>query len=229
MAGGRSRRMRANGNAAHKALLTVGGTSLAERNLDALLASGFRSLAIAVAAEETELRTEIRKQLRPRATAAGASLVCIVEERPLGTIGAVREIRNPAANVLVVNVDNLTPLDLRALVNFHRVQGVAMTIASHDEPFTMPFGELRLRNGAVEAYLEKPVRRFAISSGTYVLSRNAIDAIPNGEAIDVPQLFERLRLRSLAVAAFRHSERWIDVNDVEALRRAESLVTIDGN
>ncbi len=225
MAGGRSERMRARGDPTHKAMVAVSGATLAERSLRALLGHGFRSLAIAVSAAETALVGHVREDLVPLARRAGGSLRCIAEARPLGTIGAVREIAADAADaVLVVNVDNLTTLDLAALVAHHRRCGAALTIASHLEPVPLPFGVLELCAGRVNRYAEKPVHRVRASSGTYVLSAQAIGTIACGEPIGVPQLFERLRERGLGVAAFEHDAAWVDVNDAASLERAARLV-----
>ena len=62
-----------------------------------------------------------------------------------------------------------------------------MTIATHREPFCLPFGEFRLRNGQVTGYIEKPVRPVPISSGTYVLSPGAVTLIPRGCRTDIPE------------------------------------------
>lgn len=225
MAGGRSARMRSRGDPTHKALIAVGGATLAERSVRALLAGGFCSLAIAVSAAEEALALHARTDLAALARVAGGTLRCIVEESPLGTIGAVREIAAEAADpLLVVNVDNLSALDLRALVAHHQRCRAALTIATHLEPVALPFGVLDVRAGLVERYAEKPVLHVRASSGTYVLSADAIGAVAPGEALGVPQLYERLRTRGLPVAAFEHDAAWVDVNDAAALARAAALV-----
>jgi NDP-sugar pyrophosphorylase family protein len=146
----------------------------------------------------------------------------------LGTIGAVGRIGPAADPLLVVNVDNISELNLRQLVERHRVGNAAMTIASHQEPFPVPFGVLEITNGVVGGYREKPTDHLWVSSGTYVLSADAVAAINPNERLDVPELFERLRARALLVTAYQHDAAWVDVNDATALVRAEQLVRRDG-
>ncbi len=217
--------MRAGGDSTHKALVVLAGDTLAARSVRALLARGFRSIAVTVSAAEAALLAHVRADLVPLARAAGGELRCLVEESPLGTIGAVRSVLPDAADALLVtNVDNVTALDLTALVAHHRRFGAALTIASHVERFPVPFGVLDVREGRVEQYAEKPEHRVRVSSGTYVLSHAAIRAIEPGEPLGAPELCERVRALGYTVAAFEHDAAWIDVNDGAALERARALV-----
>jgi len=225
MAGGRSSRMRASrGDGRHKGLTTVLGVPLLERNVSALLSAGIRDVVLVAAEGEPELLEFGQTRCRALVEAWGARWDVFVERQPLGTIGAAREVAGPG-DLLVVNVDNLTSLDLAGFVAHHRAKRAAMTVATHWEPFTMPFGEVTLTaEGMIEAIAEKPVKRYHTSSGTYVLSAEACAAIPPGQPLGAPSLWELLHAAGRPVAAFEHQSAWIDVNDAAALERAERLV-----
>lgn len=220
MAGGRSERMRADGNATHKALLHVAGMTLAERNVAALLNHGFTELTVAVSAHEPVL-IELFRSLVQSVRRAGGVLHLFVEEPPLGTIGAAPHgFVDESQPLLVVNVDNLSDLDLRELYEAHRQARPWMTIATHEEPFRIPFGQVREEGSLVKEYREKPVIPLVVSSGTYVLSHAAVALIAQGESIGADTLVQRVLARGGEVRSFRHGGRWIDVNDPEALARA---------
>jgi NDP-sugar pyrophosphorylase family protein len=225
MAGGRSSRMRASrGLGLHKGLVPVLGVPMLERNVCALLSAGLRDVVLVAAEGEPELLEYGETRCRALVEAWGGTFGVFVERQPLGTIGAVREVAGPA-DMLVVNVDNLTTLDLAGFVAHHRSTGASMTVATHWESFTMPFGEVTLTPaGWIDRIAEKPVKRYHTSSGTYVLSRDACTSIPPGESIGAPTLWERLHAAGRPAAAFEHESRWIDVNDAAALERAERLV-----
>lgn len=225
MAGGRSSRMRASrGEGRHKGLLPVLGVPLLERNVSALLSAGVGDVVLVAAEGEPELLEFGATRCRALVEAWGEHWECFVERHPLGTIGAAREVAGPA-DLLVVNVDNLTTLDLAGFVAHHRATGAAMTVATHWESFSMPFGEVTLTpDGLIDALAEKPVKRYHTSSGTYVLSARACAAIPPGRALGAPSLWELLHAAGRPVAAFEHESAWIDVNDAAALDRAERLV-----
>src|SRR5436190_767918 len=116
MAGGRSERMRASGAPEHKGLRTVLGLPLVECNLRALLHFGFRRLFVAVNESERELLGWIDGPGRKVARQRAATLDVLVESQPRGTIGAVAGLPGDAGEVVIVNVDNLTSLDLPALI-----------------------------------------------------------------------------------------------------------------
>ena len=223
MAGGRSKRMRASGRKTHKALVRVLGMTMLERNMRYLIDSGFRDFTVAVSADEAELIAYLRNDGVNVAASLGAKCDVIVEREPLGNIGVVREI--PFTHSLaVVYVDNLTALPLARMTERHRAGALDLTIAAHREPLHLDFGELVLEGETVVEYHEKPVRYPTVSSGTYVLSRRAADCVAPGEALDISELFVRLRDRGYAVAAFVHDAPWIDVNDWGAVARAESML-----
>jgi NDP-mannose synthase len=229
MAGGRSERMRAGGSAQHKGLRTVLGVPLIERNLRALLCFGFKQLFVAINAQERALATWIEAQGRAVAESQSATLDTLVETEPLGTIGAVASLPHEIDDAVIVNVDNLTSLDLRQFAHYHREHGAAATIATHAQPFPIPFGMLELDGQRVLAYREKPELSVSISSGTYVLDRRAIDRVPLGFRLDVPALVDALLQADETVLAYPHREPWIDINDEAALAHAQRLLSLDGS
>ena len=166
MAGGRGERMRASGVTTAKPLVAVGGRTLLERNLLALL-----------------------------------------------------DRRDP--DLLVVFADNLTTLDLAAIVGHHRKARAALTTAVHFEPFRIPFGEVEVRDGWVVSYTEKPEHRVLVSSGVLVLGPAAIARIPRGRPTGISWLANQLLAAGERIAAFPHQASWIDVNDMGAAERAE--------
>jgi NDP-sugar pyrophosphorylase family protein len=225
MAGGRSERMRAGGSRRHKGLRTVLGMPLIECNLRALLWFGFKQLFVAVNVQERALAEWIDAHGHFIAKSVGATLEALVETEQLGTIGAVASLPPGIDDVLIVNVDNLTSLDLAQLARYHRECKAAATIATHDQPFPIPFGMLELAGQRVVAYREKPSLPVSISSGTYVLSRKAIDRVPRGRRFDLPALIDALLRANEAVLAWPHREPWIDVNDEAALAQAQRLLS----
>jgi NDP-sugar pyrophosphorylase family protein len=213
--------MRQGGEPCHKALQPIRGVNLLERNLRTLAAHGFDDVVVAVSSAERAIGDFLAHRA---AHASGPVPRILWEEAALGTIGAAREAIGASSALLVVNVDNLTSLPLDELVAFHRASSAEMTIAAHQEPFQIPFGELVLDADQVREYREKPLHPVWISSGTYVLGRAACAQIARGRRTDVDELVAALLAAGLRVSAFRHQAWWIDVNTRDALERAERLL-----
>ena len=225
MAGGRSERMRLTSGGTHKALVAVLGIPLIDRNLMSLLAQGFKRMVVAVSAEEHAITEYVHKRWANLAGARGASLHCYEEEQPQGTIGAAGSVQCDSEPLLVVNVDNLTTLDLNAFVKHHVQSSSAFSVATHFEPFRIPFGEVVVENGLITEYREKPTFSVHLSSGTYVLSSRARSYIPKSGRTDIPTLFALLRDSGERLVSFEHSAPWIDVNDAASVEKAELLIS----
>jgi NDP-sugar pyrophosphorylase family protein len=224
MAGGRSERMRSTAGQTHKALISVLGVPMIERNLLALFAQGFRNVIVAVSSRERGVLDYVNGRATKLAHRCGAALRCYIEVAPLGTIGAAGIVQCDSDPLLVVNVDNLTTLDLRKFVDHHVRERAILSIATHIEPFPIPFGEVVVQHGLVTEYREKPIISIRLSSGTYVLSQEARSYIAKDCRTDLPSLFALLRERGERIVSYGHRAPWIDVNDAAALDKAKSLI-----
>jgi NDP-sugar pyrophosphorylase family protein len=224
MAGGRGERLRASGTSVPKPLVPIAGVPLLERNLLTLLSSGLRDIVVAVPSHTPEIAEFVGARCRPLADVFESRLRLFEERSPLGNIGAAAEVEPCDPELLIVYADNLTALDLNALVNHHRSTAADLTTAVHLEPFRIPYGEVRLQDGMVISYEEKPGREVLVSSGVFVLSPAASALLPRGRQSEVSWLVNRLLAEKMRVAAFLHTAPWIDVNDAAAVLRAEQLV-----
>lgn len=195
-----------------------------ERNILTLLSHNVREIFLAVSALEKSVLAFARGRGQKVACAGGGELKLLVEEHPRGTIGAARVIRTTSDDVIVVNVDNLTSLDLSALLQHHRASGATLTVATHIEPFQIPFGQVSMENGEIVDYKEKPILPVPLCSGTYVLTKTARLSIPSRRPSSAPELVDTLLRAKHKVSAFFHSSPWIDVNDRSSVEKAEALI-----
>ena len=224
MAGGRSSRMRASFGRRHKALVKVLGVSMLERNILTLLSHNVREIIVAVGALERSVLAFARGRGQKVARAGGAELKLFIEKYPRGTIGAARAIKTASDDLIVVNVDNLTSLDLSALLEHHRATRAILTAATHIEPFRIPFGQVSIKDGEIVDYQEKPILPVPLCSGTYVLTKTARLSIPSDKPSSIPELVHILLRAEHKVSAFFHSSPWIYVNDSSSVEKAEDLI-----
>jgi len=227
MAGGRSERMRSTFGPMHKGMVPILGVPLLERNICALVAKGIRRIIVAINEREIGMRNYVYNRAQRILGSVGGNIECFEEGCPLGTIGAAGRLsRHTYDQLLVTNVDNLTTLDWRQMLSCHRRRGAAMTVAAHWQPLQSPLGELTVEDGNVSQYNEKPVKKWLISSGSYVLEEATCHLIPSGQSTDAPELVKLLLDGLRPVAAFQHEYPWIDINDAESLAEGERLVAL---
>jgi mutator protein MutT len=106
----------------------------------------------------------------------------------------------------------------------HRRSRAALTLAVHQESYTIPHGAVTMQDGYVQSYREKPSHPVFIASAVTVLAQAALGLLPQAGPAGLPDLVNALIERGLPVRAFDHVAHWIDVNDRVALGRAEQLV-----
>ena len=215
--------MRSSGMPVLKPLVPVAGTSLIERNFQQLIKFGFNEVFVSLREADTGLLNFTEDRLQPLARYFDISLDCIIEREPLGNLGCIREIPS-GAPTLVVFADNLTNLDLRKLFEHHVETSPALTLATHTEAFSMPFGSVSVEGEQISAYHEKPNIEFTVSSGICVLGDKTYENCPDQKTFGMSDLVSTLCDRGMRVGNFPHKSLWIDVNDKESVLAAESLV-----
>jgi NDP-sugar pyrophosphorylase family protein len=207
-----------------KALVPVAGMTMLERNFRQLVKHGFDRILVATPGGEHPVTDFAHGPLTALADALDVGLEVHPEEHPLGNIGAIQLEAPREDPLLVVYADNLTVLDLSAIRRAHCDAAADLTLAVHEQPFRMPFGEVIIEGDLVTDYIEKPTYRILVCSAISVIAPAVIRSIAPGEAIGISDLARRTITAGGKVLAFRHEAPWIDVNDRGDVLRAETLV-----
>ncbi len=160
----------------------------------------------------------------------GMRLRYVVDPVPLGTAGAVNNAEPLLGDgqVLVLNGDVLTDLDLAALVAQHDAAGVAGTLALTPVADPSRYGLVRLHpDRHVEEFLEKPRldqlrpgEPFLINAGTYVLEREVLDQIPAGEPCSIERDVFPGVARAGRLAGFPSASYWRDIGTPDSYLQA---------
>lgn len=224
MAGGRGTRMAASGEPVPKPLVEVGGMPMLERNVRALVRVGIRDIVLSISRDAADIAAFVDATIAPIVRRAGR-LEVIEEPRPLGNIGCAGLLAHRVDDLLVVYADNLSLIEVPALVRHHRASAPAMTLAVHDEPFRLPYGRVQVCDGRVVGYDEKPTVPVTVCSAVSMLGRPALAALPDDRPTGISELAATLIARGETVAAFHHASPWVDVNDRAGAARAEALLT----
>jgi dTDP-glucose pyrophosphorylase/CBS domain-containing protein len=216
MAGGLGSRLRPLTDDIPKPLLPVGGRPILETILEQLRDHGFHHFYISV-----NYKAEAVKGHFGDGSRFGVEIRYLEESEPLGTAGPLGLIpERPDAPLLVMNGDLLTKLDFRALFNYHREHDARMTICVREFDMQVPYGVVEFDNNRVRDIIEKPVHRFMVNAGIYVLDAAALDHIPAGRRFDMPDLSHRLIAGSEPVFGYPIHEYWIDIGRLEDFHRA---------
>jgi mannose-1-phosphate guanylyltransferase len=191
LVGGEGRRLRPLTDTRPKPMMSLVDRPFVEHQIDLLRRHGVSDVVFSCGYRPDALEAHFGDGAR-----VGVRIRYVVDPEPLGTAGAVANARDLLAGdeVLVLNGDILTDLDLSAAVAAHRRTGGDGSIVL--TPVTDPsaYGLVRIDDTtrAVRAFVEKPSpdqlipgEPFRINAGTYVLGPAAIDMIPTGRACSI--------------------------------------------
>ncbi len=114
----------------------------------------------------------------------GVRLTYVMEDPPLGTAGAVKNIEQHLDETFFVfNGDIFTDLDLTRMMEFHQEMGAKVTIALTPVENPSIYGVVEAdANSRVERFIEKPSPDAAttnmINAGTYIIAPEVLESIP---------------------------------------------------
>lgn len=191
LVGGQGTRLRPLTNNTPKPMLPVAGVPCTEHQIARARAAGVTRIILG-----TSYRAEVFEEYFGNGSEFGVELVYAVEDHPMGTGGAIRNVAGhlrsaPDEPVLVFNGDVLSGVDLVGLVGAHRRSGAAVSLYLTRVPDPRAFGLVPTDNsGRVTAFLEKPttdaeIVTDQINAGCYVFTRSVIDEIPTGRPVSV--------------------------------------------
>jgi NDP-mannose synthase len=226
LAGGQGNRLRPYTFTVPKPLLPLGDRPLLNYMIAQLARCSITDIVLALGYQAELIRAYCGDGSR-----FGVRIAYVVEPQPLGTAGPLalcRPMLDPAEPFLLVNGDIVTRLDFGRLVRFHRDHKAQLTIGYVVHTYQSPFGVLELSGDTVVGIVEKPSYVHPVSAGMYCISPDAVNLVPPGTAMTMPELADRVRAGGGTVAAFQIREFWRALetrdqfeellNDEEALR-----------
>jgi len=164
----------------------------------------------------------------------GAKITYVVEDKPLGTCGAVKNVEEYLDDTFVVfNGDILTDLNMSQLIEYHRAKKAiaTLTLTSVDDPTQYGLVPIDV-SGRIQEFLEKPswdeVTTDLVNAGTYVLEPDILKLVPAGENHSFERhLFPLLIEKKQEIIGFPSSAYWLDIGTPEKYLQAHSDI-LDG-
>jgi NDP-sugar pyrophosphorylase family protein len=207
LAGGKGTRLAPYTTIFPKPLVPLGEVPILEIVIRQLRTAGVDRITLAVGHLSELIQTFFQDGQR-----FGVHIEYAREERPLGTAGPLAAIAGLEHTFLVMNGDVLTTLDFRDLLNFHRENQNAATIAMHDRKVNIDFGVIESgANGRLTNYIEKPSYAFQVSMGIYAFEPSVLQYIPSGKRFDFPELVLRLLSANEPVSGYAYDGYWMDI------------------
>ncbi len=160
----------------------------------------------------------------------GLSIRYYNEDQPLGTAGALGNIIEHLDETFIVsNGDLLTTMDLAAMARQHLAIGCDASIGVFERENKIDFGLIEFDSERrLCAYREKPMSKYYVSMGIYILQRDAIlPCISKGEYLDMPTLLLKMRAAEADIRCHYDDCMWLDIGRPDDFALAQTVFERD--
>lgn len=217
MAGGLGTRLRPLTEEMPKPMLPVGGRPIMEWTIKGLQQAGIRRIAVT-----THYKADVITEHFGDGHNLGVEIEYVHEDRLSGTAGALELLRPWHQPLLVINGDILTRADFGAMLQYHKECRAHMTVAVREYRLQVPYGIVEMQEDVrIRALTEKPLLRFFVNAGIYLLEPLVQSYTTKGEFLDMTDLIAHLLDDSRSVVGFPVREYWIDIGQIADYERAE--------
>jgi NDP-sugar pyrophosphorylase family protein len=153
----------------------------------------------------------------------GVKIEYIHENKRMGTAGALSLIRDKLdESFFVMNGDLLTNINFERMMEYHVSNQSMATMGVREYDFQVPYGVVNVKGKEILSIEEKPLHKFFVSGGIYVLDNKVLEFIPDDEFYDMPTLFERVIEENLKSVSFPIREYWLDIGRMEEFKKANN-------
>lgn len=213
LAGGEGTRLRPLTNTRPKPLLPILGKPCVEYVINALTEAGVEQIFLTCGYRSQDMADYLGDGSR-----FGTKIEMCFEDKPAGTAGAVKLLEDRLDGTFVVaSGDVLADVDIRSLVSRHNDNRAVATMALTTVERPEEFGIVGLDDdGRIQRFKEKPrteeVFSNLINAGIYVLEKEVLAEVPEGEKYDFSkQLFPKLLEKGRPLYGATLTGMWKDI------------------
>mgnify|MGYP000002800559 FL=1 len=225
MAGGFGKRLLPLTKNTPKPLLKIGERPIIENIIRQFIDHGFYKFYIS-----THYKSEQIREYLKDGSQYGVNIHYVHEDVPLGTAGSLGLLPKdiPDLPMIVMNGDLLTKVDLGNLLEFHNASKFDATMGIREYDVQIPFGVVDINDGKIQGIREKPLHKFFVNAGIYVLNNNLIKKINGNSYLDMPNFLEN-EIKNNGINAFPIHEYWQDIGRLEEYTMANNDILVFNN
>lgn len=215
-AGGLGKRLLPLTKTTPKALIEVNGISLINRIIYQIKQQKIKKIFISV----NHLKNKIIKSLG-NGSKFGVEIEYIEEKKPLGTCGSLSLLKNiNYKNILVMNCDIHTTLNVNDLTYFHNNNSFDMTICSKQITHNIDYGILEVEKLKLKDFREKPSINYNINAGLYLINVKLLKHVPKNKYYNMNQFINVLNsFKKYNLGVYQLIEEWADIGNLKELNK----------
>lgn len=218
MAGGFGTRLRPLTDHCPKPMLKVGDKPMLETLILNFKKAGFHQFYVS-----THYLPSVIHDYFADGSKHDVSITYVHEETPLGTGGSLGLLPKnlPDLPIILMNGDVLTSINFAKVLAFHNEYSPAATMCVREYEYQVPYGVIEGKGHKISSMVEKPIQRFFINAGIYVVSQAMVKSVCKNEKIDMPSLLEKHIKLGKDVLKFPVHEYWLDIGRVSDFEKAQ--------
>ena len=217
MAGGKGLRLRPLTENIPKPMIRVAGRPILERIILHLVSYGIRRIFVSV-----NHLAHVIEDYFGGGSRYGATIEYLHEDQALGSGGAISLLPElPEQALLVLNGDLIVDTNFAEMIEFHDQNDFYGTIGVYSYFHEVPYGCVEIQNSRLTSLEEKPVLEKKVNAGIYVLSPQAVSAIPKNTLFPMTMLFEEALKKNLVCGTFSIEKEWLDIGSRRQLLQAQ--------
>jgi len=217
MAGGKGARLMPLTEQTPKPLLKVGDKPIIEYNTDRLASFGIRNINITVNYLGEQIVDYFKINNKHQ-----IDFNYIKEDRPLGTIGALKLIENFNNDyILLMNSDLLTNADFEDIFNNFLLKEGDALVATIPYKVNIPYGVVETKAGYVTNIKEKPSYTYYSNAGIYIFKKECLDFVPEDTFYNATDLIETLLAKKKKIINYPILTYWLDIGKHEDFEKAQ--------
>lgn len=218
MVGGLGTRLKPLTENTPKPMLHVGNKPILQTIVEKFSSYGFVDIVMCV-----NYKSHIIQDYFGDGSQFGINIEYILENKRMGTAGALSLLKEkPTRAFFVMNGDLLTNVNFEHLLEFHQANHATATMCVREYDFQVPYGVVDIENHHITRIVEKPVHKFFVSGGIYLLDTEVLSYIPENTFYDMPTLFEQLIADKQKAISFPIREYWLDIGRMSDFEQANN-------
>lgn len=207
LAGGKGTRLRPYTVVLPKPLMPIGDYPILEVIIRQLKQYNFTHITMAV-----NHQAEIIKAFFGDGSKWGIKIDYSLEKKSLSTMAPLKLINDLPEDFLVMNGDILTDLDFGEFYKNHIKNKNIFTISSYQREVKSEFGVLAVDNlNTLTGFREKPISIYDVSMGIYMVSKKAVEYIPEDTFYGFDHLMLDLMKNNEKPKVQKFDGYWLDI------------------
>lgn len=219
MAGGKGERLRPLTDKTPKPLLPMNGKPIIDYIVEHIISFGIKDIAVTVNYLKEQIEDHFAQPFN------GVQVQTVREPKYLGTIGGIRYVKDFKNDTIVLmNSDAITDINLEEFYLHFKENDADVSVAAIPYAISVPYGILELNGHNIESVQEKPTYNYYANAGIYLIKRDLLKLIPEGEVFNATDFLEVAIAKGYKVIRFPLNGTWLDIGNPQEYQKAIELV-----